>query len=234
MPVYQILPQKTLTDLVNQIPANFEELESIKGIGKMKVKQYGNELLTMIGEFCEKKELSRTPFQKLIDVKKDKTNTQTISYNLFKERKTVKEIAEMRSLTTGTIEGHLTQFITTGEIKPQDFIAKDRVEIITKFINDSKPESLNDVKTALPDDITYNEIRAVMNYLLITEKTYTKSEKQLVNQNAYEKWSDDDDTKLEKLFYDGKNILELSELLKRNEGAIRSRIKKLELKEKIN
>jgi hypothetical protein len=234
LPVYQILPQKTLTDLVNQIPANFEELESIKGIGKMKVKQYGNELLTMIGEFCEKKELSRTSFQKLIDVKKDKSNTQTISYNLFKERKTVKEIAEMRSLTTGTIEGHLTQFITTGEIKPQDFIAEDRVEIITKFINDSKPESLNDVKTALPDDITYNEIRAVMNYLLITEKTYTKSEKQLVNQNAYEKWSDEDDTKLEKLFYDGKNILELSELLKRNEGAIRSRIKKLELKEKIN
>lgn len=65
-----------------------------------------------------------------------------------------------------------------------------------------------------------------------TEKTYTKSSKQLINENAYEKWTIEDDEKLEILFCEGKKVKELSEIFKRNNGAIRSRIKKLELKEK--
>ena len=64
------------------------------------------------------------------------------------------------------------------------------------------------------------------------EKTYTKSAKQLLNGNAYEKWTTEDDQKLEIMFCEGKKVTELGEILKRNDGAIRSRIKKLELKEK--
>ncbi|MBK0381673.1 AAA family ATPase [Pedobacter sp. SD-b] len=169
LPVYQILPQKTLTDIVNQIPANFEELESIKGIGKVKIKQYGNEILTMVSDYCDKKELSRTPFQKLIDVKKDKTDTKTITYNLFIEGKSIKEIAEIRALTVGTIEGHLGHFITTQDLVPKDFMDADKVDLIAKFIEENNPKGTNDVKVALPDDISYNEIRAVMNYLKIKE-----------------------------------------------------------------
>ena len=63
-------------------------------------------------------------------------------------------------------------------------------------------------------------------------KTYTKAEKQAVHQNAYEKWSIEDDEKLEKLFCERKTVTQLAETFGRNNGAIRSRIKKLELKEK--
>lgn len=63
-----------------------------------------------------------------------------------------------------------------------------------------------------------------------TEKTYTKSAKQLLNENAYEKWTAENDEKLEILFCEGKKVKELSEIFKRNHGAIRSRIRKLELK----
>ncbi|ASS50560.1 MAG: hypothetical protein A3D31_13430 [Candidatus Fluviicola riflensis] len=65
-----------------------------------------------------------------------------------------------------------------------------------------------------------------------TGKNYTKSGKQLLKENAYEKWTIEDDEKLETLFCEGKKVTELSEIFKRNDGAIRSRIKKLELKEK--
>lgn len=50
--------------------------------------------------------------------------------------------------------------------------------------------------------------------------------------NAYLPWSSEDDEQLEILYYCGKNVKELSEIFGRNEGAIRSRIKKLELVEK--
>jgi len=64
------------------------------------------------------------------------------------------------------------------------------------------------------------------------KKAYTKAEKQAANKNAYEKWTTEDDENLERLFCEKKTVAELSEIFGRNSGAIRSRIKKLELKEK--
>jgi len=48
-------------------------------------------------------------------------------------------------------------------------------------------------------------------------------------KNAYLPWSKSDDEKLEILYFAGKNTVELSEFFGRNQGAIQSRIKKLEL-----
>ncbi len=45
---------------------------------------------------------------------------------------------------------------------------------------------------------------------------------------------EEDDNKLEMLFCQGKNIHELAQIFERKEGAISSRIKKLELREKYN
>lgn len=50
--------------------------------------------------------------------------------------------------------------------------------------------------------------------------------------NAYQPWSSDDDLRLEKLFCEKKSVKELSEIFSRNRGAIESRIRKLELREK--
>lgn len=64
--------------------------------------------------------------------------------------------------------------------------------------------------------------------------TYTKAEKQQVHKSAYERWITEDDERLELLFCEGKTVKELSAIFARNEGAIESRIKKLELKEKYD
>ncbi len=66
------------------------------------------------------------------------------------------------------------------------------------------------------------------------KRTYTKAEKQQSHKNAYEKWTMEDDEKLELLFCERKTVKELSALFGRNEGSINSRIKKLELREKYD
>ena len=65
-----------------------------------------------------------------------------------------------------------------------------------------------------------------------TEKAYNISEIRKKHKKAYEPWTTELDEKLEFLYCEGKKVKELSEIFARNEGAIRSRIKKLELKEK--
>jgi hypothetical protein len=64
------------------------------------------------------------------------------------------------------------------------------------------------------------------------DKAYQIKEIQKKHKNAYEAWTNEEDERLESLFCEKKNTKELSLIFKRKEGAIRSRIKKLELKEK--
>tara|TARA_R110001583_G_C5395986_1_gene385231 strand:+ start:70 stop:558 length:489 start_codon:yes stop_codon:yes gene_type:complete len=64
------------------------------------------------------------------------------------------------------------------------------------------------------------------------EKSYSVEEKRKTNRNAYQPWTNEDDNRLELLYCEGKSVTDLSNEFGRNSGAIRSRIKKLELKEK--
>ena len=63
-------------------------------------------------------------------------------------------------------------------------------------------------------------------------KTYSVEKIRETHQQAYLPWTAEDDNKLELLFCEGKKVKELAEIFVRNTGAINSRIKKLELKEK--
>lgn len=85
--------------------------------------------------------------------------------------------------------------------------------------------------------MSFDEERAYLDELLNKEqpgkaKTYSFEEIRKKNEQAYMPWTQEDDNKLEMLFCEGKSTKELAELFQRNEGAISSRIKKLELKEK--
>ncbi len=165
VPVYQVLPQKVLTDLANKLPSNYEELESIKGIGKVKVKQYGNELLIMISDYCEANDIEQGPIKGLITAKISKTDTKRVSLDMFKAGKSVEEIAKERGFVASTIETHLTHYIDSGEIVVSDFIDKEKVDKIRDYIVETKPISINQTKEAMGNEISYGEIRAVMKHL---------------------------------------------------------------------
>jgi DNA-directed RNA polymerase specialized sigma24 family protein len=63
-------------------------------------------------------------------------------------------------------------------------------------------------------------------------KTYSVEKIRETHKQAYLPWTEEDDNKLELLFCEGKKAKELAEIFGRNIGAINSRIKKLELKDK--
>jgi GTPase SAR1 family protein len=52
-PVYLILPQKSMTELVNALPQTLQELRKIKGLGDKKVHQYGAQILSIVADYCE-------------------------------------------------------------------------------------------------------------------------------------------------------------------------------------
>jgi ATP-dependent exoDNAse (exonuclease V) alpha subunit len=53
LPAYCVFKQKTLYELVTQLPQNLKELSKIKGIGQIKLHQFGEEIVSIIQEYCE-------------------------------------------------------------------------------------------------------------------------------------------------------------------------------------
>ncbi len=95
--------------------------------------------------------------------KKEKVDTKANTFKLFREGKTIKEIASERSLTVGTIENHLAYFVETGELKVGDVVSTQHQKMIRGIIKSfDKAYALSDVKNLLPNDYTYAEIKLVI------------------------------------------------------------------------
>ncbi|MBO7570345.1 MAG: helix-turn-helix domain-containing protein [Bacteroidaceae bacterium] len=95
--------------------------------------------------------------------KKVKVDTKGLTYKMFREGKTVKEIAAERSLTVGTVENHLVHYVRSGELNVGEVVNTQRQKIIRAVVKSfTKAYSLSDVKNFLPNDYTYTEIKLVI------------------------------------------------------------------------
>lgn len=96
--------------------------------------------------------------------KKDQRPTAEISFELFQQGKSIKEIANTRGLVTGTIEGHLATYVAKGVIDLDRVVSPERSEIILTKIEEGITNS-GELKAALPSDYTYGEIKLVQAHL---------------------------------------------------------------------
>ena len=161
---YMIVAQKTLQNLSEEMPRNKAELSKISGFGTIKIKQYGDEILDIINEFCEVNGIENNKIQEGIKVVKKKIvkgSTQELSYAMFKEGKTIVEIAEIRGFAASTIEGHLGEYVKNGLLAVEDVLEKKKVKIIREFIVENPALKGTVLKEALGEDYSYSEIRMV-------------------------------------------------------------------------
>ncbi|MHB1179462.1 MAG: helix-turn-helix domain-containing protein, partial [Daejeonella sp.] len=165
VPVYLILAQKSILELIRLLPSTHSELENIKGLGKIKVRQYGMEILEIINNYCSNYSVERNDQQVYIKETPGKNNTKDITLDLFKSGKTVLEIAKERGFTAATIEGHLVHFINSGDISVFDVVTKLKVAKIMAYILQNPGKSTNETKLGLGESISYAELKAVMNHL---------------------------------------------------------------------
>ena len=84
---------------------------------------------------------------------------------MFKEGKTIQQIAAFREMAGSTIEGHLAHFVGTGKLKLQQFVEKNTIKIISDFFNSNPEASLSVAKENLDDTITYGELKFVRKHL---------------------------------------------------------------------
>jgi hypothetical protein len=96
---------------------------------------------------------------------KEKIDSKKVSLDLYQEKKTIEEIATLRGMAASTIEGHLAQFIKTGEVNLFDFITEEQFQTIKVAVEKMGFENLTDLKKSTGDAISWGQLRMALNYL---------------------------------------------------------------------
>ena len=92
-------------------------------------------------------------------VKKEKTDTKLETFKMYKDGKSVLDIAQERSMSTGTIEGHLAHYVTKGELPGSDFISDEKAKKIIATAKKLNTLFFGQIKQSLGDEFTYSEIK---------------------------------------------------------------------------
>ena len=158
IPAFQIFTQETLYAMCDLLPRTEKELLKITGMGKIRVAKYGSEILEVIENYCVENGINKFNEQK----KSDKKSTKQISFELFKSGLTIKEIAQERGLTAGTIESHLASFIPSGEVDILELIPLKKYKKIITEIENVEFKNLTELKEKVDKDFTYMELRMVL------------------------------------------------------------------------
>ncbi len=158
---YRVLSTAALLELVEMLPANIPALKKVKGIGEGKSKQFGDEILEMIGDYCRSKGLEGAQLNLTEVPRTPKVDTKKVSFDLFRSGKSIADIAQERSLTPSTIEGHLAHYIGLGELDIHEVLPPERVQPIEAYILTHPGASLGAIKEHFGEACTYGEIRMV-------------------------------------------------------------------------
>ncbi len=167
-PIFMVATHLMMKDIATYLPKTSRDLLLISGFGKAKVDKYGEDILQTVNDYCELHNIESNMATKAPAPKRerktkpvtDKIDTKQSTYALFKEGKTIAEIAVIRNFTQQTIEGHLAAFIEKGLIEITSLIPKEKYLEVAKVLNDRGEKTLTDLKPLLPT-ASFGEMRLV-------------------------------------------------------------------------
>lgn len=148
----------------------YSEIKGVKGL-----KNYNEELrswLEDIEDYLNGLKSAHLLETKLLDEKNNKevsmkiakVPSQVLTFQLFEQGKTISEIALERGLVKETVLGHLAKFAEQGLLDLSRVITSDKIKTFEKAFKTDPKETLNEWKTALPNDFDFNEIRILINH----------------------------------------------------------------------
>ena len=191
-----IFGDSTLKELSNRMPITDEQFLDISGVGNSKLNKYGEKFMEKIKAYINEnnievkwsfisKKNSNISFDEVLDKekekkKKEKNNNEEkkksyeVTMDFIKAGSSIKEIAKERELTLVTIMSHIQQYITEGnkidfEIPLDEFFNDEEEKMVLDAIDKVGYNKLKDIKEVVPEEITYDAIRAIVLKKVINE-----------------------------------------------------------------
>lgn len=198
IPPYMIFGDATLKELSNRMPITEEQFLDISGVGNSKLNKYGEKFMSKIKEYIEEKNIEVTwsfnkvknnnniSFDDVLDKEEnkkkkeknkngeEKVKSHYITVDYIKAGKSIKEIVKERELALVTVMGHIQQYISEGnkvdfKIPFDEFFNDEEEEIVLKAIDEVGYNKLKSIKEVVPEEISYDAIRAIVLKKVINE-----------------------------------------------------------------
>lgn len=162
--VARILAQKTLLEIVQTLPVTGKELKEVKGMGGVRMKQFGREILEMILAYRNRQGMD-VPAEAAKEAERAGMDSRQLSCELFKNGLSITEIARNRQMAVSTIESHLLYYVASREIPIDRLVEKKKVKAIEECFELNNFRQISDLKAKLGDKFSYAEIRFVLKHL---------------------------------------------------------------------
>ncbi|HSV11272.1 MAG TPA: helix-turn-helix domain-containing protein [Hanamia sp.] len=167
LPIYLLANQNALKEIATYLPFTKNDLMQLSGFGKVKAEKYGDDILDTVKDYCDRNNLETNMAAREGNPKRErkeksleeKVPSNIASFNLFKEGKSIAEIAKERNFAITTIEGHLASFVATGELNINKMVSAEKQNLIKEAAEIHGSESFKTLKENLPEDVSYGEIR---------------------------------------------------------------------------
>ena len=118
-------------------------------------------MLDAIDEQAIKRKRQRSTATKV--PKEQKPKTWEVSLQLYKQGLKPDLIAHERGLSIATITGHLSRYVSSKQVDFDDLVSPEHQKAIRRILRmTGKDENLAAIKTLCPPDVSYEEIRLMM------------------------------------------------------------------------
>lgn len=146
VPAYSVMRQTSLVAIAQRMPLDKKSLQKIEGVGEVKVKKYGDEIIALVRKCIEDvKKNADNDDAEVETPKKEKKpksiNTFDVTLRMFQEGNTPEEIAQTRNLKLSTIYSHIIKFVYEGKLDTSIFVNADEYKDFCNRITEN-PETL--------------------------------------------------------------------------------------------
>jgi ATP-dependent DNA helicase RecQ len=172
VPPFVIFSDTSLQDMCVRLPKKNGEFLNVKGVGEHKLEKYGLEFIQAIRAFCEKNpdrtiqadsstEEAKPQKSKREPKTQDSKASHLITYDLFVNGMSIKEIAIEREMSTTTIESHIIRSAEEGHPIDWDHVLPNEYRhLIEAAVTEAATDKLKPIKELLPAEVSYFMIRS--------------------------------------------------------------------------
>ena len=188
VPPYVVFGDASLMQMAYFVPQSRESFARITGVSATKLEQYGEVFIKHIREYAEEHGLEER--EKPLERRRSRSvlrpgSTYAKTLELFRQGLPLTEIAARRELSPGTVVGHLERLAAHGEdfdVRP--LLEPDRFALIRQEIERAETPWLSEVRDALGDGYSYEEIRLVRLHLQRSSRSSSESRSMIASSSS--------------------------------------------------
>ena len=165
-----VFSDATLRDLARRRPTSLTNFRQVHGIGEKKTADFGTLFTDAIREHCERHDLTidavtpssenprprAAPSTEAVSI----SPTKQLAFDLFREGKSIENVATATSRSPSTVSDYLIEFIAaTQQCDPAPWVNESIFERVRKAASTVGAERLKPIFEALEETVGYDQIR---------------------------------------------------------------------------